>query len=142
MDSLTARNNTKISLIEAYNSVFNYDLIAVSDTRLNQSILLTLKTYRSSDLAVTSFVAIIQVTAEYLAGLLLLQVLLLVSIYYKENVPIKGRKDLETLQESVATEITFGPKKIFFIVLYRHPHQTSDESDLFLDRLQLPVDRI
>ena len=38
LDSLTARNNTKISLIEAYNSVFNYDLIAVSDTRLNQSI--------------------------------------------------------------------------------------------------------
>ena len=37
-DSLTARNNTKISLIEAYDSVFNYDLIAVSDTRLNQSI--------------------------------------------------------------------------------------------------------
>ena len=34
LDSLTARNNTKISLIEAYNSTFNYDLIAVSDTRL------------------------------------------------------------------------------------------------------------
>ena len=37
------------------------------------------------------------------------------------------------------TEITFGRKKVFFIVLYRHPHQTSD---LFLDRLQLTVDRI
>ena len=38
LDSLTAINNTKVSLIEAYNSVFNYDLIAVSGTRLNQSI--------------------------------------------------------------------------------------------------------
>ena len=33
-------------------------------------------------------------------------------------------------------------KKVFFIVLYRHPHQTSDEFDLFLDRLLLTVDRI
>ena len=40
------------------------------------------------------------------------------------------------------TEITFGRKIVFFIVLYRHPHQTSDEFDLFLDRLQLTVDGI
>ena len=31
---------------------------------------------------------------------------------------------------------------MFFIVLYRHPHQNSDEIDLFLDRLQLTVDHI
>ena len=39
LDSITARDNTKISLIEAYNSVFNYDLIAISDTRLDLSII-------------------------------------------------------------------------------------------------------
>ena len=33
-------------------------------------------------------------------------------------------------------------KKVFFIVLYRHPHQTGGEFHLFLDRLQLTVDRI
>ena len=38
LDSLTARDNSKISLIEAYNSVFNYHLIAISDTRLDRSI--------------------------------------------------------------------------------------------------------
>ena len=31
---------------------------------------------------------------------------------------------------------------MFFLVLNRHPNQTSDEFDLFLDRLQLTVDRI
>ena len=51
-------------------------------------------------------------------------------------------KDLEILQESVVTEITFGCRKYFPWYLYRHPHQTSDEFDLFLDRLQLTVDRI
>ena len=30
------------------------------------------------------------------------------------------------------SEITFGRKKVFFIALYCHPHQTSDEFDLFL----------
>ena len=67
LDSLTARNNTKISLIEAYNSVLNYDIIAVSDTRFNQSID-NGDIYSLRDLAVTSFVAIIQATPEYLAG--------------------------------------------------------------------------
>ena len=38
LDSISARENTKISLIEAYNSVFSYDLIAISDTRLDLSI--------------------------------------------------------------------------------------------------------
>ena len=38
LDSITARDNTKISLIEVYNSVFNYDLIAISNARLDQSI--------------------------------------------------------------------------------------------------------
>ena len=33
-------------------------------------------------------------------------------------------------------------KKVYFIALYRHPHQTGDEFYLFLDRLQLTVDRI
>ena len=40
------------------------------------------------------------------------------------------------------TEITFSCKKVFFVVLYRHPHQTGDEFDLFLYKLQLTVDRI
>ena len=38
LDSISARENTKISLIEAYSSVFSYDLVAISDTRLDRSI--------------------------------------------------------------------------------------------------------
>ena len=38
LDSITAHDKTKISLIEAFNSVFNYDLLAISDTRLDRSI--------------------------------------------------------------------------------------------------------
>ena len=78
LDSLTARNNTKISLIEAYNSVFNYDLIAVSDTRLNQSI-------DSEDIRIEGFSNEMfrsdHPTNSIVPGG--------VCIYYKENVPIK-----------------------------------------------------
>ena len=124
-------NNTKISLIEAYNSTFNYDLITVSDTRLNQSI-------DNEDILIEGFSSDIfhsdHPSNSRVPGR--------VCIYCKENIPIKRRKDSEILQESVVTEITFGRKKVFFIVLYRHPHQTSDEFGLFFDRLQLTVDRI
>ena len=62
LDSLTARNNTKILLIEAYNSVFNYDLISALIQGLTS--LLTMKIYLLRDLAVASFVAIIQATPD------------------------------------------------------------------------------
>ena len=78
LDSLTARNNTKISLIESYNSVFSYDLIAVSDTRLNQSI-------DSEDIRIEGFSNKI-FHSDHLSNS---RVPGGVCIYYKENVPIK-----------------------------------------------------
>ena len=38
MNSICARDKIKIPLIEAYNSVLHYDLIALSETNLNGSI--------------------------------------------------------------------------------------------------------
>ena len=84
LDSLTARNNTKISLIEAYNSVFNYHLIAVSDTRLNQSI--DCEDIRIEGFSNEIFRSDHPSNSRVSGG---------VCIYYKENVPIKRRKDLE-----------------------------------------------
>ena len=78
LDSLTARNNTKISLIEAYNSVFSYDLIAVSDTRLNQSI--DSEDIRIEGFSNETFRSDHPSNSRVPGG---------VCIYYKENVPIK-----------------------------------------------------
>ena len=36
-----------------------------------------------------------------------------VCIYFKETLPIKRRKDLESMQETVVTEITLRRKKYF-----------------------------
>ena len=63
-------------------------------------------------------------------------------LYYKEIIPIKGRNDFEIHDETVVAEISLKRKKVFIVVTYHHPNQTSDEFNLFLDRLQLTVDRI
>ena len=66
-----------------------------------------------------------------------------VCLYFKENLPIKRRKDLEILQETVISEISLGCKKVFFfIVAYRFPNQTKDEFDIFYEKLQDTLDSV
>ena len=131
LDSITAHDNTKISLIEAYNSAFNYNLIAISDTRLDRSI-------SNEDIQIAGFCCDVfrndhPSNTRIPGG---------VCLYYKENMPIRRRNDLELFQETIVTEISLRRKKVFCMILYRHPNQTSDEFDLFFDRLQLTVDRM
>ena len=102
LDSITARDKTKISLIEAYNSVFNYDLLAISDTRLDRSI-------SNEDIQIEGFSCDIfrsdhSSNARNPGG---------VCLYYKENIPIKHRKDFEIFQESVVAEISPRGTKVF-----------------------------
>ena len=100
LDSITARDNTKISLIEAYSSVFNYDLIAICDTRLdrfisnedNQTEGFCCDVFRNDHLSDT------RIPGE-------------VCLHYKENIPIRRRNDLEILQETIVTEISLRRKK-------------------------------
>ena len=104
--------------------MFNYDLIAISGTRFDQSI-------NNEDIEIKGFNCDI-LRSDHLSdtrnpgG---------VCLYYKENIPIKRRNDLEIRDKTVVTEISLRCKKVFFMALYRHPNQTSDEFDLFLDRL-------
>ena len=43
-----------------------------------------------------------------------------VGLFFKNSLPIKIRNDLP-FEESIAVELNFGHKKIFFTVLYRGP---------------------
>ena len=94
LDSITARDNTKISLIEAYNSVFNYDLMAISDTRPDRFI-------SNEDIQIEGFYCDVfsndhPSNTRIPGG---------VCLYYKENIPIRRRNGLEILQETIVTEI-------------------------------------
>ena len=43
-----------------------------------------------------------------------------ICLYFKENLPIKERKDLEILPETIVAEIKLNRKKIFFVLSYCH----------------------
>ena len=105
--------------------MFHYDLIAISDTRLNRSI-------SNEDIQIKGLSCDILCSdhpsdTRNPDG---------VCLYYKENIPIKCRNGFEIHDETVVAEISLRRKKVFIMVTYRHPNQTSDEFDLFLDRLQ------
>ena len=65
-----------------------------------------------------------------------------VRVYFKENLPVKRRKDLEILQETVICEISLGRKKVFFVALYRSPNQSNEDFEEFYHKLQDNLDQI
>ena len=130
LNSILSRESVKIPLIQAYNSVVNFDLIALSETYLNNSIsneAISLEGF-SNDVFRSD-----HPSNGKRGG---------VCLYYKENMPIKQRIDLQTISECVVAEITSGRKKMFLVVLYRSPSQTSQEFGDFLDGFETMVTKI
>ena len=58
-----------------------------------------------------------------------------VCLYFMEYLPIKQRRDLQMLPETIVAEIKLKRKKIFFVLLYRHPDMTADEVEVYMNRL-------
>ena len=83
LNNISARDKIKIPLIEAYNSVFHYDLIALSETNLNATI-------HNEEILVEGFSKEIFCN-DHPSGDKQGDV----CIYFKENLPIKRRKGLE-----------------------------------------------
>ena len=105
LNGVCARDKIKISLIEAYSSVFHYNIIAPSETYLNESI-------KDEDIKIEGNSREIfrrdHPNCKREGG---------VCLYFKEDLPIERRKDLETTQETVICEIfQSGVQKHF---LYR-----------------------
>ena len=59
-----------------------------------------------------------------------------VGLYFKENLPIKERGDLETLPETVVAEIKFNKEKIFFVLSYCHPNLSNLEYEEYINSLE------
>ena len=128
LDSIMVENEVKIPLTEAISSVHKFDIIASSETYLNDTIPnneIEIEGY-SSDIFRSD-----HPTNTKRGGL-----------YYKNTLPIKLRPDLHILNESIVVELTLSMKKLFFVVIYRSPSQNSDEFDLFLSRLELVTEHM
>ena len=130
LNGVCARDKIKIPLLEAYKSSFHYDLIALFETNLNETI-------KNEDIIIDGFSTEIfrsdHPSGDRQGG---------VCVYLKENLPVKLRKDLEILQETVIGEISLGHKKVFFVALYRSPNQSNEDSEEFYHKLQDTLDNI
>ena len=55
-----------------------------------------------------------------------------VCLYYKEHISLKRRTNLELLEETIVVELS---KKKIFIVSYRHPNHSLDETESYFSSL-------
>ena len=120
VNSIAKDNFERVGLIEAHSSIFNYDLISLCETSLNDSVKLPetlLNNY--------AFVPVNNPANTRHDR---------VGIFFKNTLPITIRNDL-SFDESIVVELKFGRKKIFFTVLYRSPafNHNSPEFHIFLN---------
>ena len=106
LDSLAKDNFQRVSLIEAHISLFNYDLISICETCLNNSVELP-----ETLLEEYTFVPVNNSANTRRGG---------VGLFYKNSLPVVIRNDL-SFAESIVVEMKFGRKFFFFTVLYRSP---------------------
>ena len=119
LNGLTAHDSIKISLLQAYVTQHNYDIICLSETFLNCSI-------DSSDTKISidgyNLIRSDHPSDSKSGG---------VCIYYKEYIPLIKRDDICTLDNCIVTEIRSQREKCFLICIYRSPNQNNEEFENF-----------
>ena len=98
LNSLAKDNFQRVSLIEAHNSIFNYDLISTCENSLNDSV--EIPEYLNE----YTFVPANNPADTRHGG---------VGLFYKNSLPVIVRYDL-SFDESIVVELKFGRKKIYF----------------------------
>ena len=130
LNGVCVRDKIKIPLLETYNSIFHYDLMVLSETYLNKAV-------KNEDIIIDGFSTEIfrsdHPSGDKQGG---------VCVYFKENLPVKRRKDLEILQETAICEISLDHKKVFFVALYHSPNLSNEDFEEFYHKLQDNLDQI
>ena len=129
LNSISAHNFTKISLLTAYVLVHNFDIICLSETYLNSEI--------STDDKNLEIPGYYLLRADHPSnnkrgG---------VCIFYRTNLPLRVL-NISYLSECITFEISIGNKICRFIHLYRSPSQTQDEFQTFKSNLKLNLDAL
>ena len=129
LNSISAHNFTKISLLTAYVLVHNFDIICLSETYLNSEI--------STDDKNLEIPGYYLLRADHPSnnkrgG---------VCIFYRTNLPLRVL-NISYLSECITFEISIGNKVCRFIHLYRPPSQTQDEFQMYKSNLKLNLDTL
>ena len=93
LNSITKDNFHRVDLIEAHNSIFNYDLISVCETNLNDSVDLPETLLNDYTFEPANHPANVKHGG--------------VGLFYKNYLPVNVRRDL-SFDESIVVELKFG----------------------------------
>ena len=139
LNGLTARDSTKISLLQAYITQHNYDIICLTKTFLNSSIL-------SDDNRITGIIdGYNLIRSDHPSDSKKGEVCIkskLVKIYYKEHIPLILRDDVNTLDNFLVTEYRSQNEKCFLTCIYRSPSQNQDEFKDFCTSFDILLNNI
>ena len=114
LNSLTPHDSIKISLLQAYITQYNYDIICLSETFLNSSI--------QSDDNRIKLDGYNLIRSDHPSDLKRGGV----CIYYKEHIPLVKHDDICTLDNCLVPEIRSQNDKCFLTCIYRSPSQNHD----------------
>ena len=127
LSSLIAHNFSKLIQLQAYNSIYKYDFICLSETYLDSSTpdnLIEIEGYKI-------------IRADHpgntkRGG---------VCIYYKESLPVRVIST-PYFKEALLLEMSYNNKKVMVSVIYRSPSQTNDDFDTFLSNFQMLLNEL
>ena len=124
---MSAHNYSKISLLTAYISIHDYDVICLSETYLTSTTDIS-----DGNLKISGYIMYrVDHPSDVKRGG--------VCIYYKTMLPLKVLST-NFLQECINFEVCIGNKICRFIHLYRAPSQFQDEFHDFLRNLEMNLD--
>ena len=130
LNGVSTQNYVKLSMLEAYNSIYDYDIICLSETFLNS-------THSSNDPALKlqgyELIRSDHPSNTKRGG---------VCMYYKEHLPLKLRNDITYLNECIVVELKSKKHKFFLTSLYRSPSQSDLEFNIFIDDLENILSKI
>ena len=115
LNGIASNNFMKLSLLQAQNSIHDFDIICLSETFLNTDI-------PSDDPSLKiegyEFLRCDHPLNTRKGG---------VCIYYKDYLSLKQRVELSNIQECVVCEIIVGSSRCFLSCVYRSPNQTAEQ---------------
>ena len=129
LNSISAHNYVKLSLLRAYLSTQKFDVICISETYLNSD---TSTVDENLETAGYTLIRDDHPSNTKRGG---------VCIYYKHSLALK-LVDICYLKECINFEISSGGKLCNFISLYRSPSQSLDAFEKFADNFEPNLDKV
>ena len=127
LNSLTAHNFSKLTQLQAYDSIYKYDFICLSGTYLDSSTpdnLIEIEGYKV-------------IRADHPDNIKRGGV----CNYYKESLPVRVI-NTTYFKEALLLEMSCNSKNVMVSVIYLSPSQTNDEFEVFLSNFQMLLDEI